>query len=267
MSITLRAGGAALRVDPADGSRWTSWTVDGLELLTGVDEPGLAPRFRSGCFVMAPYAGRVDRGRMPLGGRVHQLPVVLGPHAIHGTVAAVPWEVVSASEDELFTATELEAPWPAAGRVEQRLRLRPDRLESRLELIAEAPQPVWIGWHPWFARRLARGGDAEWRLSGGLQHVRGEDGLPTGETVPRRPGPWDDAFEGFDTPPGLEWPGALSLTVASSADVFVLYDERPETVCLEPQTAPPDAVRLGRAQELATGERAVLECTWAWRAA
>ena len=36
---------------------------------------------------------------------------------------------------------------------------------------------------------------------------------------------------------------------AATQDV-VVFDERPEAVCVEPQTAPPQADRLGRAQHV-----------------
>jgi aldose 1-epimerase len=84
--VTLRAGRASLVVDPADGGRWTSLVVDGLELLSGTCVPGVAARFSSGCFAMAPWAGRLHEGRLRWQGRTAELPRDAPPHAIHGTV-------------------------------------------------------------------------------------------------------------------------------------------------------------------------------------
>ena len=40
------------------------------------------------------------------------------------------------------------------------------------------------------------------------------------------------------------WPGVLSLELTSSASFWVVYDEPEEGICVEPQTAIPDAVNL-----------------------
>ena len=264
MTVLLRAGSAELEIDPAAGARWTSWRVAGLELLTSADVP-LPVGMSSGSFVMAPFAGRLGQGRLEVAGQVHQLPVPAPPHAIHGTVSERPWQVLEQAADRVRVGVDLGPDWPARGRVEQRLELHDDRLTSELVVTADEPMPVTAGWHPWFSRQLARGGPAQWLLEGGQQYVRGADGLPTGELVDRRPGPWDDCFRGFTGAPGLRWDGALELHVESSADHWVLFDERPGELCLEPQTGPPDAPRLGAAALLGAGESAVLQCTWRWR--
>jgi aldose 1-epimerase len=55
--------------------------------------------------------------------------------------------------------------------------------------------------------------------------------------------------------------------VESSADHWVLFDERPGELCLEPQTGPPDAPALGEATEVPAGGNLRLRCTWRWREA
>ena len=54
------------------------------------------------------------------------------------------------------------------------------------------------------------------------------------------PGPWDDAFAGADQPT-VTWPDALAVTLRSSCPVWVVYDQDPRLVCVEPQTDAPDA--------------------------
>lgn len=264
MTVHLACEDAELTVDPSAGANWTSWRVAGLELLTATDVP-LPPGMRGGCFVMAPYAGRLGQGRLVLGGTVHQLPRPAPPHAIHGTVSERPWHVLEAGPSTLRCAVDLGPEWPARGSVEQRLELGAGELRTELVLRAEDAMPVTMGWHPWFARRLARGEDAQWVLSGGEQYGRSAEWLPTVPLTPVRPGPWDDVFRGFTAPPGLRWPGALELRVESSADHWVLFDERPGELCLEPQTGPPDAPALGAATELPAGGSLRLGCTWRWQ--
>ena len=93
-------------------------------------------------------------------------------------------------------------------------------------------------------------------------YLRGPDGLPTGELVPVPAGPWDDCFEGV-TRARLSW-GELTLTVTASTQTWVVFDERAEAVCVEPQTAPPDAVRLGLAHWLEPGEEHALDVDFRW---
>ena len=44
----------------------------------------------------------------------------------------------------------------------------------------------------------------------------------------------------------------------------MVFDERDEAVCAEPQTAPPDAVRLGMAHWLQPGDEQALEVDFRW---
>jgi galactose mutarotase-like enzyme len=44
----------------------------------------------------------------------------------------------------------------------------------------------------------------------------------------------------------------------------VIFTGRPEAVCVEPQTAPPDATALGAEQVAAPGAPVRLESVWRW---
>lgn len=264
----LSAGRAVLEVDPEDGGRWTSLVVDGLELLSGADVEAVPPGVRHGCFVMAPLAGRTGYGVLDFRGCTWQLPVDAPPHALHGTVYDVPWIVVQSEQDAVRASLALEArlghPWPFAGTVRQELVLSADGLSARLLLRADEAMPVVLGYHPWFARRLARGGDLRLDFAPVQQYVRGDDGLPTGELVEPRPGPYDDCFRGTTAPPRLVWPDALDVVLTSSADHWVLFDERPDVLCLEPQTGPPDAVALSLADVVPGGGQLALDVDLRW---
>jgi aldose 1-epimerase len=74
---------------------------------------------------------------------------------------------------------------------------------------------------------------------------RDAEGLPTGDFVPQPSEPWDDCFTDVTGVPSILWPGAARLTVESDSPWWVVYTEDPEGVCIEPQTAPPDAANLG----------------------
>ena len=202
---------------------------------------------------MAPFAGRLHQARLEWAGQVHRLPDHAPPHALHGTAVDAAWVVRTATPTTAVLEHELAAPWPFRGRVRQELSLHEDRLETTLVVEADDEMPVVVGWHPWFRSRLARGTEVELHLEPVQMYERGSDGLPTGRLVPPPPGPYDDCFLGLRSLPRLTWPGALELVLDSPTDHWVVFTERPEAVCVEPQTGPPDAVRLGRAAVVPAG--------------
>ena len=263
-AVRLTAGAASLDVDPDDGGRWTSLQVDGLELLSGAPVDGVPAAVTSGCFPMAPFAGRLREGRLDFRGRTWQLPVDAPPHAIHGTVVAQRWSLDHADATTAELSVALAQPWPFAGTVRQRLVLREDGLDATLSLSADEDMPVTLGYHPWFARRLDRGEELQLDVRPHRQYLRDGSGLPTGELRAPRGGPWDDCFVGTEQPPRLRWPGALSLELTSGSDHWVVFDERPDVACVEPQTGPPDAVHLGEEDVVPAGGSLALDVQVRW---
>jgi aldose 1-epimerase len=75
--------------------------------------------------------------------------------------------------------------------------------------------------------------------------IRGSDGIPTGERSKPTPPPWDDAFTGIKGTPAVVWEDVARISIECDAPWWVVYSEDSEGVCLEPQTAPPDAQNLG----------------------
>jgi aldose 1-epimerase len=235
--IELHAGNARAVIDLVRGGRLASLTVDGLDLLLPrSDDP-----MRWGCYPMAPWAGRVRLGRFRFAGQEHSLPLDMPPHAIHGTTYTRAWT----DEGGGRLSISLGDAWPWPGRAVQQLTLFEDALEMILEVHAdEEPFPASLGWHPWFPRRLTRGGAAEIQLDAAAMYQRDDGHLPTGELVPPPPGPWDDCFTRLRRPPGVRWPGALEITLQSDLEHVVVYDEPEHAVCVEPLTGPPDALNL-----------------------
>lgn len=247
--------GAELLVDPAAGGRIVRLTVGGHDLLVSSGRSSID----WGCYPMAPWAGRVRHGEFHFAGQLHRLPRNLGDHAIHGTVFEVGWRVV----DEGHLVADLAAPWPWSGEVHQFIRLERGKLRLKLEVHArDAPMPASCGWHPWFRREV---GGVPARLSFRASHMerRDADGIPSGERVPVPAGPWDDCFGGIDGPAVLTWPGIVRLSIASTCDYLVVYDERSHAVCVEPQTAPPDALNRGPFV-VERGRPLTAESEWTW---
>jgi aldose 1-epimerase len=237
--IRLRVGDASAAVAPASGGRLASLAIDGRELLvTSADGS-----YGWGAFPMVPFAGRIRNGRLRFRGTTYDLPLTMPPHAIHGTLTATAWETVGTpSEDHVVLAASLVPPWPFRGRVTQRFRLERTALHLALELDADESMPAWVGWHPWFRRQVeGASGELQLTVDPGAMLLRDGDGIPAGATVPPAARPWDDAFTDLRAAPRLRWPGLLRLEIESGCRYWVIYDEQPHGLCVEPQTAPPDA--------------------------
>jgi aldose 1-epimerase len=261
VEVEIAAGPTTVTIDPERGGRISSIRVDDLELLVGAGDGALD----WGCYPMAPFAGRVRDGRFRYAGREHQLERNLPPHAIHGTVFDQAWKVDHAEETDAVLVTDLGDGWPFKGRVVHRIRVDDDALELRLEVWAEdEPFPASCGWHPWWRRRLSRGGDLELAFDAGAMWQRDPDGIPSGELVLPTPGPWDECFTELGAPPVLRWADALELTIETTCMDLVVFDKPSHAVCVEPQTGPPDALRLTPVV-VEPGLPLVAEVTFAWR--
>ncbi|CAM2070161.1 Aldose 1-epimerase [Sulfidibacter corallicola] len=234
----LTSGDATLAIDPSHGARLTSLSIAGLELLV----PPTANTFHWGCYPMAPWAGRIRYGRFEFDGRDYQLPLTMPPHAIHGTTYNRPWRRYNgaASFD-----IDLGPDWPFPGRAVQHFRLGPNRLDLTMEIHSDSePFPASAGWHPWFQRQLGRGEPAQLSIQADSMYARDEHHMATDRLIPPPPGPWDDCFVGVRQPVEILWPGALRLCMEADVQHWVVYNEPEHAFCVEPQSAPPDALNI-----------------------
>jgi galactose mutarotase-like enzyme len=259
--LTLTAGDAVVQVDPDVGGRLVSWCVGDLELLGGRSR---VPE-EYGCYPMAPWPGRLRDNRIEVGGASHAFPPTYAGWAMHGTVLGRRWRVLDADSEHVRLATGLGAGWPWPGGATLSWQLGPDSLRSELAVSTDGPAfPVELGWHPWFRRRLVRGRDLTWSADAVALLERGADHLPTGRRLDPSavPGPYDDAFEVPDGRIELQWPGAVTMACQSDARWMVVFDELPDLVCIEPQTAPPGLST--DAQLVRPGSPKRASVTWSW---
>jgi aldose 1-epimerase len=260
-TIELATGDAVAVVDLARGGRLGSLRVRGRELL--VTAPDATDRtIHWGSFLMAPWVGRLADGRLRWRGESIQLPRNHGRHAIHGTVFDRAWQLDGMGPAGDARACELSVVldrhrWPFGGIVRQRLALHPGRLELSAEISATEPMPAAVGWHPWFRRTIGRDDASIVRLrlrgagmlerramipTGRILPASGPADLTTGPELGRRR--LDDAFVGLTQPPVLAWPELrLTLEIASPLTVVTVYTPW-NAVCVEPQTAWPNALAL-----------------------
>jgi aldose 1-epimerase len=213
---------------------------------------------------MAPWPGRLLDNAILFAGRSYGMPVSHDSWAIHGTVYGVPWAVERVEPSEAVLGVLLTEPWPWPGRVRQTWRLTESSLETVLEVSSDAAEfPAELGWHPWFRKQLDRGGRARLDLPA-VQMFEREGQIPTGALVsPVPPGPYDDTFPLPGGRVGVTWPGALQLRCDTDCGYVVVYDERPEALCIEPQTAPPNGINVAPGT-VRPGEPRSARAVWSW---
>jgi len=254
MIVTIGDESNGLAVDTAAGGRICSLVLRGRERILSLPARGIEPSIAWGCYLMAPFAGRIKGAGVSWAGRTVGLRRNHGVHSIHGAGFDAPWRVVERTERSLTLACEFDrSRWPFKGSMSQHLDITPERLTLQAEIVALEPMPASIGWHPWFHTedgplRVALQSDDTLKLDGDL--------IPTGELVPvddrtdLRAGPTlegrrlDDVYASVSAPVSVVWPD-MELTMRFSENVraFVVCTH-PQAVCVEPMTAWPDAVRL-----------------------
>jgi aldose 1-epimerase len=258
--VQVQAGDAEVHIDPTAGARLTSLRVFGHEVLMTSGIRG----FPNGSFVMAPWAGRIRDGEARWEGQRRSFPPGEDGHALHGLVKDRAWRRIGETS---WSVTVDEDEWFGPLEIRQHLDLRVDSLRLDLEVLpleAEtAPAPATVGWHPWFRREVG-GTEVDLELPDAWLLERDEDGIATDRRIAVPAGPWDDAFTDLAGPVSLTWPGVLALEIASEAPVTVVFTERPDAVCVEPQSGPPDEVN-GSPPPVTDEEPLHLTTTWSWR--
>ncbi len=284
MILRLAAGDASASVDPAAGGRLASLVVGGRErLVTQPDASAVLPTITWGSFAMLPWVGRMRDGHLAWRGLVAQLPRDFGDHAIHGATHHLPWDVLEADGHEVELACHLgpSASWPFAAEARQRIALAADAIEQTIEVRADEPMPVAAGWHPWFRREAGERMDVAVPAPSVLETTA--DLIPTGGVLAvdaltdlrgrgdigdRR---LDHAYVGLEGSSRIAWPD-LEIVVEASPLGSVVVFTTPRSVCLEPQSAWPDAIRLDAEGlptglvVLETGASFVMTTRWSWRA-
>lgn len=269
--MELRSGSQTLHWDPDLGGRLTSWRVGDVELLARrSDDP-----IEFGMYPMAPWAGRV-RGneitseslrRMGVEAEAPlKLSVNYHPWAIHGTCFTAPVDSMMA-RDNTVVSRQVIPKWPWSAELVNTWTLHDDGFDVTMTVHSDEPSPVLLGWHPWFRREL-RSSSVEWSVNSATMSVR-SDSLPTDEwlTIADTSGPYDDVFRCPDNRVDITWPGVLALSVTSSHPWFVIFDEQPDAICVEPQTQIPNAWNdplAGEPGEAGPGSDVTLTTQWRW---
>ena len=283
MIVHLAAGSDRALVDSRAGGRLASLVAGGRERLIDRPQPGSAmPAISWGSFLMAPWVGRIRGGRLAWQDVTVELPRNEGRHAIHGAVFDLPWQVDASADGWVEMSHQMDPRrWPFGGLAWQRLTLEPGSLRFEARLSAAQPMPVALGWHPWFRRDpgedLAVTVQAARRLELDAEMIPSGVSLPVAGPCDLRAGPelgdrrLDDVFIDARGPAEVRWHDlALRLEFEAPVSSVVVFSP-PGSVCVEPATAWPDALRLSTAgiagtgqADLAAGESFGATMTWRW---
>lgn len=239
MLHTLDGGEISIAIDMDQGARIASLRWHELDFVV----PFRGGILTWGWYAMAPWAGRIRDGLITDGNRkTHQLPTAFDPpNAIHGFGLTESWREIGEGRALL----ELPAPYLGAT-VEQKIEILDNAMRWSLEYEpGDCDLPAWLGFHPWFPRELERGGSAEIEFNAEKMFVKDKEGLPNGEFTEPGRGPWDDCFTEIRGTPSIVWEDVVQISIESDAPYWVVYNEDSDGVCIEPQTAPPDAANLG----------------------
>ena len=261
--LELTAGALRLALRPDLGGCIAGLWRDTVPVLRSTEPAELEASRPSGCYPLVPYSNRLGYRRFRWLGHEHTTQANFdgSPHSVHGVAWQRPWRVLAqdAHAAEIGYTHEGDAHWPFAFEVRQRFELEPQALTLRLHLTNRAaqPQPVGLGWHPYFPKRQRS------RLHAEVAERWESDptGLPT-RHVPQ-PGldgdvahmAFDNCFDG--------WQGAarirderLSLRLTSSLTRLVVFT--PPTrdyFCVEPVSHVSNAIHM--ADPLAHGLQSV----------
>jgi aldose 1-epimerase len=251
-SLELRAGELRMALRPDLGGAIAGLWRGEVAVMRSTEAADLADSRRSACYPLVPYSGRLGYRQFRWLGKDHRTQPNFdsSPHSLHGVAWQRRWRVesASASQAELALDHAGDADWPFAFALRQRFLLGAEGLELQLDFTnrAEHPQPVGLGWHPYFPKRLR----SRLHVECSERWETDPTGLPT-RKVPQRGIDGDIAHLDFDH--CFEGSGGharirdekLSLRMSSSLSYLVVFTPPTKPYyCVEPVSHVANAIHM-----------------------
>lgn len=271
-ALELTSGELRLALLPAIGGAIAGFWRGDVPVLRSPDPATIATARDGASFALAPFSNRLGFCRFRWHGRDHRIVanVPETPHALHGVAWMRAWQVLESGADSatlryVHTADEY---WPFHFTLEQQLVLTPTALEHRLRFTntAAEPQPVGLGFHPYFAKRPR----SRMHVECAERWETDPTQLPT-RKVAQAGIDGDVAHLGFDH--CFEgWRGAarirdekLSLKLTSSLPYLMVYTPDPANYfCVEPVSHVPNAIHMAEPSAHGLLSLGAGESTEAW---
>jgi aldose 1-epimerase len=251
-SFELHAGALrlALRAD-LGGSVAGLWHRD-TPILRSTEPALLESSRQSGCYPLVPYSNRLGYRHFRWRGQEYttRANFAESPHSLHGVGWIRPWDMVSHSALEVVLRYRHtpDDDWPFAFEATQFFTLTPQSLGMQMAITntADIPQPVGLGWHPYFPKR------ARSRLHIELSERWESDAtlLPTRKVA--QPGidadvahlDFDNGFEGWKGPARIR-DEKFSLQLTSSLPHLVVFTPQDKDYfCVEPVSHVANAIHM-----------------------
>jgi len=252
--LELRAGDLRLALRPDLGGAIAGLWLGDTPVLRSTEPAELSGARLSGCYPLVPYSNRLGYRRFRWLGQDHTTQPNFdegNPHSVHGVAWQRAWSVLAsdAGSAELSYTHVADAHWPFAFEARQRVVLSADALELHLAITnrASTPQPVGLGWHPYFPKRPR----SRLHIELGERWDNDPSGLPT-RRLPQPAGidgdvahlAFDNCFEGWKGPARIR-DEKLSLRLTSSLPYLVVFtpDTKPY-YCVEPVSHVSNAIHM-----------------------
>lgn len=252
--LALEGGGWAAVLLPEHGAAMARLAWRGTDILVPLPTGADPNASFAGAFLMAPWANRLDEGRLPVGGITYHLPVnrPADDTAIHGMLRDVAWRVEATEPARAVLATEGEAgpacpPWRWQARLEVALAEAGASLALTLTNAGTLPFPFGCGWHPF----LARPAGTRLRFAAATLFARDARCLPVAAQPSAGVDGAEPAYEGLDTH-FAGWDGVaeiirpdlrltMTATGAWAGNLQVFAPAGSGILCVEPVSHVPDA--------------------------
>ncbi len=158
-NFELHAGALRLAVRPDLGGSIAGLWHRTIPVMRSTEPEGLDSSRKSASYPLVPYSNRLGFRHFRWNGKEYTTAANFddNPHSVHGVAWLRAWEVVSFSAAELVLRYEHHADehWPFPFETQQHFTLTPQQLCVQLVFTntADIPQPVGLGWHPYFPTR------------------------------------------------------------------------------------------------------------------
>jgi aldose 1-epimerase len=155
----LHAGALRLALRPDLGGCIAGFWHRDTPILRSTAPDALTGSRPSACYPLVPYSNRLGYRKFRWKGRDYTTQPNFGdnPHSVHGVGWQRPWEIVSSSvlEVVLRLGHPGDRDWPFAFEASQYFTLTPQAMTVQMVFTNtdELPQPVGLGWHPYFPKR------------------------------------------------------------------------------------------------------------------
>jgi aldose 1-epimerase len=270
--VELRAGPLRLAVRPDLGGCIAGLWHNGTPVMRSAEPAQLQASRPSASFPLVPYSNRLGHRHFGWQGHTYTTAPNFGdsPHSLHGIAWLRAWDVVSVDAHALVLRHEHhpDEHWPFAFSVHQHFELHPAHFSVQLVFTNTAAlvQPVGLGWHPYFPKRLSSHLQA--RVNSRWESDEAQ--LPTQPTA--HAGIDDDiaqmqvdhCFDGWDGTARIR-DGMFALVLSSSLRRLVVYTPHDKDYfCVEPVSHVNNAIQMPDPTRHGLAALAAGDSTAAW---